>query len=139
MTVPTFQHGKSAVFKLADSGATLRDISNVLDNISFPQPVETAETTAFGKSFKTYIVGLRDTTISCGGKFDATVDGYISGVLGLSTLLAYEYGPYGSTGGYVKYSGTCIVTSYSITSPVADVVTFSLELQSSDTVTRGTW
>lgn len=137
--MPTFRHGKSAVFKIDDSGGTLRDISDACDSISFPQVIEPSETTAFGKSFKTYIVGLRDTTISISGKFDATYDGYISGVLGQATLLDYEYGPAGSTGGFIKYSGTCLVTSYSLQSTVADVVTFSLELQSSDTVTRATW
>lgn len=137
--MPTFRHGKNTYFALDDSGGTLRNLSDALDNVSFPQTVEPAETTAFGKSKKTYIVGLMDTTISLSGKFDATYDGYIAGVLGFATLLTYEYGPYGNTGGFVKYTGDCMVTSYSTTSPVGDVVTFSLELQTSDTTTRTTF
>lgn len=134
-----FVHGKSAVFKLDDSGGTLRDISAYLDDISFPQPVETAETTTFGASSKTYIVGLKDSTVSLSGKWDSTFDGYVAPALGQSATLSFEYGPAGSTGGYVKYSGEAIITSYDVSAPIGDVVTVSVELQVTGAVTRGTW
>jgi hypothetical protein len=134
-----FVHGKSAVFKLDDSGGTLRDISAYLDDISFPQPVETAETTTFGASSKTYIVGLKDSTVSLSGKWDSTFDGYVAPALGQSATLSFEYGPAGSTGGNVKYSGEAIITSYDVSAPIGDVVTVSVELQVTGAVTRGTW
>lgn len=134
-----FVHGKSAVFKLDDSGGTLRDISAYLDDISFPQPVETAETTTFGASSKTYIVGLKDSTVSLSGKWDSTFDGYVAPALGQSATLSFEYGPAGSTGGNVKYSGEAIITSYDVSAPIGDVVTVSIELQVTGAVTRGTW
>jgi hypothetical protein len=134
-----FVHGKSAVFKLDDSGGTLRDISAFLDDISFPQPVETAETTTFGASSKTYIVGLKDSTVSLSGKWDSTLDGYVAPALGQSATLSFEYGPAGSTGGNVKYSGEAIITSFDVSAPIGDVVTVSIELQVTGAVTRGTW
>lgn len=134
-----FVHGKSAVFKLDDSGGTLRDISAYLDDISFPQPVETAETTTFGASSKTYIVGLKDSTVSLSGKWDSTLDGYVAPALGQSATLSFEYGPAGSTGGNVKYSGEAIITSFDVSAPIGDVVTVSIELQVTGAVTRGTW
>ena len=137
--MPTFRHGKSAFFSITDNVPTGRDISNVLDSVSFPESIETADTTAFGSTSKSYIVGLKDSTISISGKFDATVDGYLSGMLGYATLAAYVYGPAGNTAGYVKLSGSAIITSYSLSSPVGDVISFSCDLQNSGAVTRGTF
>jgi hypothetical protein len=136
-----FVHGKSAVFKLDDSGGTLRDLSAYLDDIGFPRDIETAETTTFGVagSAKTYIVCLSDATISISGKFDATADGYLAGVVGNSATLSFEYGPAGSTGGNVKYTGECIMTSYEVSASVGDVVTASADFQVTGQITRTTW
>jgi len=134
-----FVHGKSAVFKLDDSGGTLRDISAYLEQIGFPQPVEVAETTTFGKSAKTYITGLKDSSVSLSGKWDSTLDGYVAPTLGQAATLSFEYGPAGSTGGLIKYSGECIVTSFEVSAGVGDVVSVSIDLQVTDAVTRGTW
>lgn len=137
--MPTFRHGKSTVFKVDNSGGTLTDISNTLTDVSFPQTVETAETTSFGSSAKTYIVGLTDSTISASGNFDATVDAHLGGILGQSATVSFEYGPEGSTTGQVKYSGEAILTSYEKSGAVGDVVTYSAEFQVTGAVTRGSW
>ena len=137
--MPTFRHGKSAVFKVDDSGGTLRDISDACNSISFPREAEVLETTSFGSSAKTYIVGLSDSTVSASGNFDATVDAHLAGVLGQAATLSFEYGPEGSTAGQVKYSGECIMTSYEKSGAVGDVVTYSAEFQVTGAVTRGTY
>lgn len=136
-----FVHGKSAVFKLDDSGGTLRDLSAYLNDVSFPRDVETAETTTFGVSgsAKTYIVGLSDATISISGLFDATADGYLAGVVGASATLSFEYGPAGSTGGNVKYTGECLLTSYEVSASVGDSVQASADFQVTGAITRTTW
>jgi hypothetical protein len=137
--MPTFRHGKSTVFKVDNSGGTLTDISNTLTDVSFPQTVETAETTSFGSSAKTYIVGLTDSTISASGNFDATVDAHLAGITGQSATVSFEYGPEGSTTGQVKYTGEAILTSYEKSGAVGDVVTYSAEFQVTGAVTRGTY
>lgn len=134
-----FVHGKSADFRLDNSGGSLTDISAYLDNVSFPQPIETAETTTFGASSKSYIVGLKDSSISLSGKWDSTVDAQIAAVLGQAASLSFQYGPAGTTVSNIKYTGECYVTSYDVSAPVGDVVTFSLELQVTGAVTRGTY
>lgn len=134
-----FVHGKSAVFKLDDSGGTLRDISAYLEEVSMPRSIETAETTTFGSSAKSYITGLTDATISLTGKFDSVSDGYLAGVIGQSATLSFEYGPAGSTGGLIKYTGECIMTSYEVGATVGDAVTASVELQVTGAITRTTW
>jgi len=62
--MPTFRHGKSTVFKVDNSGGTLTDISNTLTDVGFPQTVDTAETSTFGSSAKSYVVGLTDSSLS---------------------------------------------------------------------------
>ena len=135
--MPTFAHGKSTDFALDDTGGSSRNISNTLTDVSFPQTIDTAETTAFGSSNKSYIVGLKDTTISVSGIWDATVDGYLSGTEPASR--SFIYGPAGSTGGNVKYTGEAILTNYSQSNPVGDVVTFTADFQVTGAVTRGTY
>ena len=136
--MPTFRHGKSTVFKVDNAAGTLTDISNTLTDVSFPQSVETAETTSFGSSAKTYIVGLTDSTISVSGNWDATVDAHLAAILGQAATVSFEYGPEGSTSTYIKYSGEAIVTSYEKSGAIGDVVSYSAELQVTGAVTRGT-
>jgi hypothetical protein len=137
--MPTFRHGKSTVFKVDNSGGTLTDISNTLTDVSFPQSVDTAETSAFGDSSKTYVVGLKDSTLSISGNFDATVDAHLAGILGQAASVSFEYGPEGSSSPNVKYTGECILTSYEKSGAIGDVVTYSAEFQVTGAVTRGTY
>lgn len=137
--MPTFRHGKAAVFKIDDSGGTLRNISDALNSISFPREAEVLETTSFGSSDRTYIVGFKNGTISIEGSFDATYDGYLAGALGQDATLSFEYGPEGSTSTYTKYTGECIMTSYESTAGIGDVVSISAEFQITGAVTRGTY
>jgi predicted secreted protein len=137
--MPTFVHGKNAQLEL---GGT--NLSDTLNEISMPREIETAETTAFGNQDKTYITGLSDATVSLSGMFDATVDGAISTLItnlksGSIASASFAYGPAGSVGGKPKFSGDAIITSYELSSPVGDVVTYSLELQVTGGVTGGTY
>jgi spore germination protein YaaH len=136
----TFRHGKNAVFKIGSSGTpgTATDISNVLNDVTFPKTISTAETTSFGSTAKTYVVGLLDTTISITGTFDATVDSQLSGLVGVDGV-AFEYGPEGSTTGNTKYTGSCVMTSYESNAPIGGVVTIKAAFQVSGAVTRATY
>jgi len=135
--MPTFVHGKSTNFSLDDTGGTSRDLSDSLTSVDFPETIDTAETTAFGATSKSYIVGLRDATISVSGLWDATVDGYIIGTE--PATRTFIFGPAGSTSGYVKYTGEAILTNYAVSNPVGDVVTYSIDLQCTGGVTRTTF
>ena len=137
--MPTFRHGKSTVFKVDNSGGSLTDISNTLTDVSFPQSVDTAETSTFGSSAKSYVVGLTDSTLSVSGNFDATVDAHLAAVLGQAASLSFEYGPEGSTAGYVKYTGEAYLTSYEKSGAIGDVVSYSAEFQVTGAITRGTY
>jgi len=132
-----FVHGKTAEFQIDNSGGSLTDISAYCDNVDFPLTADTAEVTTFGDASKEYIGGLKDATISISGSWDATADGVLAGIIGLAG--SFQYGPAGTTGGNIKYTGECICTSYNVTAPVGDKVSFSAEFQVTGDVTRGTY
>ena len=133
-----FVHGKSSVFKLDNASGSLTDISAFVNNVDFPETADVAETSVLGASNKTYIVGLKDATISLSGLFDATADAIFGAVVGQTATLSFEYSPEGTASGKIKYTGECILTNYAMSSPVGDVVAYSADLQVSGAVTRGT-
>ena len=134
--MPTFTHGKNAAFKIDDSGGTLRDISDVLTDVSISRTADVAEVSAFTNSSKAYVAGLKDATLTISGSFDATVDGYLSGILGSEG--SFEFYPIGTTGGNPKASGEAIMTSYDRTPDIGGAVTFTAAFQVSGDVTEGT-
>jgi len=134
-----FVHGKSADFRVDNSAGSLTDISAYCDSVDFPQTADTAEVTAFGSSSKAYVAGLKDSTISISGSWDATLDAVLAGIVGLATTSSFQHGPAGTTAGNIKYTGECICTSYQVSAPVGDKVTFSAEFQVTGAVTRGTY
>ena len=142
--MPTFNHGKNAYFSLDGTAGTLVAISDTLNEVTMPREIETAETTAFGSSDKTYITGLGDATISLSGMFDATVDTQVAGDIanlksGSVASLTFEYGPSGNAVSSPKFTGEALITSYEVGSPVGDVITYSLELQVTGGVTGTTF
>ena len=137
--MPTFRHGKTASFKVDNAAGSLTDISDTLNSVSFPREAETLETTSFGSSDRTYVVGFKNQTISVEGSFDATVDTHLAAVLGQDATLSFEYGPEGTTASRIKYTGECLMTSYETSAGIGDVVSFSAEFQITGAVTRGTF
>ena len=132
-----FVHGKTAFFQIDNSGGSLQDISGYCDNVDFPLTADTAEVTTFGDSSKEYIAGLKDATISISGSWDATADAILAAIVGVAGT--FEYGPAGNTGGNVKFTGEAICTSYNVSAPVGDKVSFSAEFQCTGAVTRTTF
>lgn len=133
-------HGYKAVIKVADSGATLRDLTGYISSTGLQRLADMAETTVLGASAKTYIPGQTDGTIPLEGNFDPTADGYLAGILGYETAVAFEYYPAGEPVGSTKpkYSGSCFLASYDIETGVDDKASISGELQITGTVTRAT-
>lgn len=139
-----FIHGKSSKFSIDNAAGTLTDISAFCEEVSLSRDIETAEVTAFGNSSKAYITGLSDATISLSGKFDGTastgIDAILSGILGQSATVTWEYQPNNASVGASnpKFSGEGIVTSYEVSGSVGDAVTWSAEVQATGTITRAT-
>lgn len=137
--MPTFSHGKNTNFQIQDSGGVTRDISNVLRSVNFPRQADTAETTAFTSTVKSYVVGIPGATFSIQGMFDQTVDGYLQGIYGMAAARGFVYGPQGSTAGNAKYTGSCYLTNYTITGGVSDMVQGNVDFQITGAITFGTY
>jgi len=122
-----FIHGKNAAVV---HGAV--DLSAYLNDASVAQDVETTETTAFGASAKSYIVGLKDATASASGMFDgaaSAVDATLTASIGSDTLSPLLIAPNGATGGQPAYILQAKTTSYEVSAPVGDVVSVSFDAQ----------
>jgi len=127
--MPTFIHGKGTSVLLDEF-----DLSAYFNSVDVSHSIETAETTSFGASAKSYIVGLRDGTLSLSGMWAADTDGSdeeVSAILGSATTplvtVLYDSGTIGNRATISKAHAT----SYSISSPVADVVTITADFNSS--------
>lgn len=129
-----YTHGKNTAVLY---GAA--NLSAFFNEATASRVVETAETTAFGDSAKTYIVGLQDGTLSLSGMFDgntAAVDETLSTTIGADANDVISVAPEGLTAGKVAFSAAVKQTSYEISSPVGDVVAASLEVQADGGVDR---
>lgn len=133
-----FSHGSKAVFKLTDAGSVQRTLTSYLTSTGLSRMVDAAEVSTLGNVAKAYVPGMTDATIPLEGPFDATVDGYMDGLCGFGTLVAWEFYPAGEPAGATKpkYSGVCMVTAYDISTGVDDAASWTGELQLSGTITR---
>ena len=130
-----FIHGKSAQVL---HGAY--DLTSFLNEATASQEVETAETTVFGNSAKTYIVGLKDGTVSASGMFDGAanaVDEVLAGTVGSDTLAPVTVGYEGLALGKRVSLLMAKTTSYEVSSPVGDVVSVSYDAQSDGGIDQG--
>jgi|APSaa5957512493_1039668.scaffolds.fasta_scaffold23958_2 hypothetical protein len=130
-----FKHGSDSTFSVDDSGGTSRAITGV-DNVSFTQNGEPAEITSLGDNSKGFIAGLKDASMSISGAWDVTAttgnDVVLSGIIG-GAAGTVTYSP---DGGTTTYSAEAFCTSYEMSSPVADKVSFSADFQVTGDVTR---
>ena len=131
-----FIHGKGTIVLCNQFNLTA-----YYNEVSVARSVETAETTTFSKSAKTYITGLQDATISLGGLFDGdtdAVDEELTNVLGSNTGMVITVAPSGTLAiGDRTLSLTGKLTSYEISAPVGDVVSASSEFQADEGVGAG--
>lgn len=116
------------------------DLSSYFNDASVSRSVEPTETTAFGASSKTYIVGLKDGTVSLTGMFDGSanaVDEVLQARLGTEDggLVTICYG--GATAGNRVSISKVETTSYDVSAPVGDVVAASAEFQSDSGIDNG--
>lgn len=121
------RHGKHTVVKL---GAD--DFSAHADNTEFSDEYETAETTTYGRKRKNYVKGLGDGTITTGGTYNDSAGGpgeiFEAAILS-EVPVAFLYQPAGTGTGLPQRSVDVLVTKYSTSSPVADKVAWSAEMQ----------
>ncbi len=130
-----FKHGSDSTVTVDDSGGTARSITGV-DSVSLTQNGEPAEVTSLGDNSKAFIAGLKDATVSISGSWDVTAttgnDVVLGGIVGGSAGTIV----YSPDGGTTTYTFEAFCTSYEMSSPVADKVSFSADFQQTGGVTR---
>ena len=135
--MPTFRHGKITTVLTDDF-----DLSNFLNNATVSQSVDTPETTTFGSSDRSYIVGHNEGTISFEGFFDGTTDSADSifhAALGNTTDKVVTVSTDSTSIGGRAVLAASASTSYEISSPLTDVVSVSAEAIADGGLDSGVW
>lgn len=138
-----FYPSADSVFQIND-GTSLRDISPYVTSIDgLPGPRELIEVTALGDAGRKWIAGLENVVITLELLWSDDASVGSDTVLGLirddTAARAFDYGPEGKATGDIKYSGTCWVRNYQVTSRVGQAVTAKAELQVEGIITKGTY
>lgn len=126
-----FVHGKNTVFTLGGN-----DLSAFTNTSSFTRGADSHDVTTYGKSDHCFAGGLGNNSWSAGGIYDNGATGprdIIEPMVGTVVTLIRK--PEGSGTGLPQDSVSVLITSYVETSPVADMVSWSVEGQCSDAVT----
>lgn len=132
--MPTFRHGKKTAVLFANA-----NLSAYLNEASMSSPAETSETTTFGSDAKTYITSLRDASVSLSGMFEGSVnDPTLLDAMTSSESTLVTICTTGLVAGEPCFFGVTRSNSYEISSPVADVVTVTSDLQLDGGINAGT-
>jgi hypothetical protein len=126
-----FVHGKNTFISLNGS-----DLSPFTNTSTFGRGADSHDVTTYGKNDHVFEGGLGLNTASMGGIYDNSATGprdVIEPLVG--TVVTLIRRPEGTGTGKPQDSVSALVTSYVETNPVADMVTWSCELQPSDAVT----
>jgi hypothetical protein len=135
----SFFDSQVSVFKITDTGSTLRDVSASIVSIEgLPGPRELNEATPLNQAGHKYHPTLENGPINLEVIFDDTANTGSDTVFGPlrthTAAVAFEYYPKG--GSSPKYSGNCWVRNYSIQTRVGSLLTARVELQVDGQVTR---
>jgi len=121
-----FIHGKGTVVLL-----NAVDLSTFGTALEFVRTGDSHDVTTYGKNSHVYQGGLLDGTAKLSGVYDSTAGtgprAVIRPLIGTNTALVHR--PEGTGAGKPQDTVTVLVTSYTVTSPVADMVTWETELQ----------
>lgn len=127
----SFVHGRHTVFKL-DS----KDLSAFTTTSQLERTSDSHDVTTYGKDSHVFNGGLLNGTATASGIYDNTTStgprAIIEPLLGSIVTLLRQ--PDGVGSGKAQDTGQVLVTKYVETSPVADMVTWSVDLQLSGDV-----
>lgn len=121
-----FRHGRFAQISVASN-----DLSSYCDTADLSIDIDTAETSAFGNTWKTHIAGLIGGTYNLSGSYDPTASTGPAAVLwscitgGVPVTLVAK--PGGTASGQRTNTFDALITSYSESDSIGDRVTFSAD------------
>lgn len=124
-------HGKGTAVSL-----DANDLSVYGTSVEYSREADTHDVTTFGKNSKVYQGGLLDGTATIEGLYDNTATTGPAAAIEplLGTTVDFEYMPEGAGAGKPSKVVSVVVNTYEESAPVADMITFTCELQFSDDV-----
>jgi hypothetical protein len=127
-----FVHGKGTAVTIDGD-----DLSAFANSVTFTRTTEAQDVTTFGKNSKVYAPGLKDGTASIEGIYDNTAStgpGAVLRPLVGAAVVELIYKPEGTGVSRPIATVDVLVTSYEESSPVAEMITWTCELQLSDDI-----
>lgn len=126
-----FIHGKDTYISLDDN-----DLSAFTNTSELGRTADSHDVTCYGKGSHVFQGGLRNGTASMGGIYDNTAVTGPRAVIAplIGTVVELVRRPEGTGSGKPQDTVNVLVTNYVETAPVADMVTWSCEMQLSDDV-----
>lgn len=123
-------HGSTGYFNLDTSGGSPTDLTAYVKEISVAPEVTLHDTTAMGATAHSRVPGLKDTKFTILFYNDPTLLAhllalYVAQTPGVSSTWTFIIGPRGSTAGYQKITGECLLESYPIEAKVDDIETIN--------------
>lgn len=132
-----FRHGKNAVVTI-----NAVDLSTFCNALDLSIDVDTDDTTTFGSSWKSALAGTAGAKLDLSGDYDPTAStGPASAIFACisgGVPVAVVHKPGGTLSGQRTNSFNAIVTNYSESSPVGDIVSFKASLLVTGAVTPTT-
>ena len=131
----SFVHGKGSVVILGGS-----DLSAYSDNVEWGRKPDSHDVTTFGKNAHVKQGGLLDGTVTIAGVYDNTATIGPRAVINpkIGTVVALVWRPEGTGSGKPQETVNVLVGEYTETSPVADMIRWTVALEMSDDVTTAT-
>lgn len=133
-----FTHGKSAVVKLDNGAGSLTAITAYVDNITFNQTGDVAETSVLGLTSKTFVAGLKNATGQMDGPYDPTVIAILQAALAPASTKSLEIYPQGTTTGLDLFQCEVLGTSLNFTDNLGGAGKYTFGFQVSGNVTLTT-
>jgi hypothetical protein len=125
-----FSHGKNTVITLGGD-----DLSAYTNTSELGRTADSHDVTTYGKSSHVYQGGLLDGKVTMGGIYDNTAAGPRATIEPLiGTVVELIRQPDGAGSGKAQDTVDVLIVGYVETSPVADMVTWSCEMQCSDDI-----
>lgn len=129
-----FIHGKNTVFKVNSN-----DISAYTSESEIPRATDTHDVTAYGASAHAFAPGLNSATATASGTYDSTASTgpravFLAVYAGNAAVTVIRQ-PEGTGSGKPQDSFSAILTGYTETNPVADMIKWKADFQVTGNIT----
>ena len=137
-------HGYTTDLSLDNSAGTPTNLSTYAREVNFQLDEAMHDTTTFGNTAHTKTTGLKDSKFTVTFVSNNTIMDHLTGLFttqapGSATTWSFFIGPRGSTSGFEKFSGECILTSLPIPTKVDDIEIITANFEVSGAVVIGTY